>query len=444
MADRKSQSTTIGLERLVLDEQNPRLAKPLPQDEVLGQFAKSPKTLKLAEHLAQHGISPLDTIAVVPGVKPGRYVVKEGNRRVAALRLLSNPHLAGEDRLTSRYRKLAKDAAVPVAKDVTCIVFNGPDEVNEWILVKHSGEMGGAGTVAWDAMQRGRFNLRNKRPDQYATAYRFLDTAVAQEWISEDEANDVNVSSLTRVLKDRDVQQALMAETADDNGVTFRLAGDGPRRLAKRLVQDWRREGGLTVQKIYTKTARREYADRLKADLNLEESDDTQPRADPTTGDSSGKTTRPSRTRRGSIDRRTLVPRSFTIPVPDDLRRTAFVLQEMKALDVKRFPNAAACLFRAFIETSVNCYIRKHSVPVNAREDRLGARTEKVIAHLRKNVPDAQSAIRPVKAALSKDSSIFSISTLHEYVHNPRWHPEPDDLLKHWDTYSPFLALLWA
>ena len=441
MAVKRPYAATIKIENLLLDERNPRLPKPLPQDEALLKFAAQPKTIKLAEHLTKNGPNPLDIIGVITADKRGRYIVKEGNRRVAALRLLKNPHLAGSDRLTSKYRTLAKDATVKIDGDVPVVVFPDEKSVNEWIVVKHSGELGGAGTVPWDAMEKARFNMRAGNPDQYASAYLFLDNAVAQDWITEDEANNVNVSNLARVLKDTGVQEVLNAADSPTSGIEFRLAGEGPKKLAKRLAQDWRRDA-LTVERIYKSKDRRDYAETLKNELTLEPSGEphgagARRGASPKTGAGS------TRTRRSAAERRKLVPNSYQISIPDDLRRTAHVLREMKTLDIHKFPNAAACLFRTFIETSVNLYIQKHSVAVHPREDKLGARTEKVIAHLRQANPNAQHAIKPVKAALSKDFSIFSIGTLHEYVHNPRWHPEPDDLLKHWDNYGPFLALLW-
>jgi hypothetical protein len=109
MAAKRPYAETIKIENRILDEQNPRLPKPLLQDEALLKFAGQAKTLKLAEHLSKHGPNPLDIVGVIPADKRGRFIMKGGNRKVAALRLLKNPHLAGHDRLTGRYRKLAKD-----------------------------------------------------------------------------------------------------------------------------------------------------------------------------------------------------------------------------------------------------------------------------------------------------------------------------------------------
>ncbi len=84
----------VDIENLLLDELNPRFGKPLSQDDMLARFAADTKTQKLATHIAAHGTNPLDIPAVVAAPKRGRYVMKEGNRRLSALKLLNNPHLS--------------------------------------------------------------------------------------------------------------------------------------------------------------------------------------------------------------------------------------------------------------------------------------------------------------------------------------------------------------
>jgi len=437
---------TLDIESLVLDEQNPRFAKPLPQDEMIAHLAASPKTLKLAAHIAAHGISPLDRVAVIPSEqKPNRYVVKEGNRRVAALKLLGNPYLARQESLVARYRNIVKDAPSLIPNRLQCAVFSDPPAVEEWILNRHTGENEGAGIVGWDSMQRGRFNMRSGRSEQHAAAFRYLDDAVSREWITENEANSVNVSSLTRVLKDREVQRILHGKAGPD-GVVFRLAGDGGKRLARRLVEDWSKDGGLRVEVIYNKGKRRQYAEGLQAGLNLKEDPSATHEAPPDAeGGAAPGAAEPKKPRSLAPQARTaLVPRSFRVFAPAKLHRVDPILWELKHLRLATYPNAIAVLFRTFIEMSVNGYLEKYSLPRN-QSDKLSQRTERAIKHLEDTRGDAvRRAIKPVRAAFSTPDSLFSLATLHEYVHNPQWHPVPSELRRHWDNYEPFLALLWA
>ncbi len=48
-----------------------------------------PKIIKLAGHISQKGISPMPI--VVSKDNEGRWVVRDGNKRITALKVLNNP-----------------------------------------------------------------------------------------------------------------------------------------------------------------------------------------------------------------------------------------------------------------------------------------------------------------------------------------------------------------
>jgi len=52
MAANAPERRLISVEQLVLDEINPRFAKPLSQDQMLAHLAAMTKNLELAEHIA--------------------------------------------------------------------------------------------------------------------------------------------------------------------------------------------------------------------------------------------------------------------------------------------------------------------------------------------------------------------------------------------------------
>src|SRR5438552_3465736 len=110
----------IALTALILDTDNPRLEiQQNHRDAVRELFRTEPKKmLRLAEDIEQHGmLNPLEKVGASPSEEhDGRYVVHEGNRRVAALLALQTPDLvagaineAGQKRirgLSVRYLKV--------------------------------------------------------------------------------------------------------------------------------------------------------------------------------------------------------------------------------------------------------------------------------------------------------------------------------------------------
>ena len=436
-------TTEVEIEKLLLDEANPRFGKPLSQDDMLARFAGDSRTQKLAAHIAANGVNPLDIPAIVAGPKPGRYVMKEGNRRLAAIKLLTNPHLGTEDRIVSRYRALAKSAkksAVP--KKLLCMLFPQASDSEEWMLIKHGGQIEGAGTVGWDGIQRGRFNIRSGRTEQYSAAIGFLDEAIENQWITEDDANDVNISSLARVLNDKHVQRDLNLKV-DKGQVSVHLKKDGPERLARRLVTDWRKDSGLKVEEIYDQDKRKTYANRLRAELDLE--DGPAPTGSAAKGSKAGKAARKGKGQASSASRKGIIPRTFQISLPSGYERVGVIVSELKKLDAHKFPNASAVIFRTLFEISVHRYLKANSLPAN-QTDHLRTLTERAITHLTANHADpneVKQAVKPVRTGFSVPGGLFAIQTFNEYVHNPKWHPIASELRSQWDNFSAFLKLLW-
>ncbi len=229
----------------------------------------------------------------------------------------------------------------------------------------------------------------------------------------------------------------------DSVQVTFGLAKDGPERLVKRLVSDWRRDSGLKVEEIYDQEKRKAYAARIRAELDLE---------DGTTTSSSkkGKSAQAAKKSKGqghghAASRKGIVPRSFHVAFPSGSERVAAVLAEMKRLDTQKFPNASAVIFRTFFEISVLHYLKKHQLPAN-QSDTLKQVTERAITHLTANHPrpnDVKDAVKPVRAGFSVRDGLFGIQTFHDYVHSAKRHPLPTELRSQWDNFSDFLKLLW-
>ena len=83
----------IAVTALLLDSKNPRMeVQPGHRDAIRALFAEDPKfMLNLVEDVVKNGLSPLENIGVSPGQEGRFYIVREGNRRVAALCVFHSP-----------------------------------------------------------------------------------------------------------------------------------------------------------------------------------------------------------------------------------------------------------------------------------------------------------------------------------------------------------------
>lgn len=105
----------LPLSALHLDPQNPRLPAELHsanEDELLVFIAETYDALAVARSIALHGYFASEPLIVIPHGNH-EYLVVEGNRRLAALRILSDPSLADNLDDAAEWRTLAEGVQLP-------------------------------------------------------------------------------------------------------------------------------------------------------------------------------------------------------------------------------------------------------------------------------------------------------------------------------------------
>ena len=82
------------IDQLLLNSENPRNESAANQRDALQKILddQEEKLFVLAEDIVEAGLSPMDRMLVLREKKDSeRFIVLEGNRRIAALKILSNP-----------------------------------------------------------------------------------------------------------------------------------------------------------------------------------------------------------------------------------------------------------------------------------------------------------------------------------------------------------------
>jgi predicted RNA-binding protein len=156
----------IKIDNLQFDENNARIPTQKSQLGALTSLLKEQslsggknKIINLVEDISQHGIGPHENFIVEESSHDkDKYIVLEGNRRLAALKLLNDPQLCKVLSLNTveRHRK-----SYTKIDTVICVVLDRAS-AKTWIQRKHAGEMDGRGTVSWTRIQRLRSGERTK------------------------------------------------------------------------------------------------------------------------------------------------------------------------------------------------------------------------------------------------------------------------------------------
>lgn len=156
---------TIKIDDLYLALDNPRFTDSQNENEELEKMVseQGTKLTVLAEDIIEHGLNPLDTTAVYPSEKnKGKYIVAEGNRRIAVIKILNDPSLIASYDLPI-YNKFAKLKSKYVSIDEidTWLFGNSADPaLSHWIEIRHMGEQKGKGTSTWNSIQKERFDQK--------------------------------------------------------------------------------------------------------------------------------------------------------------------------------------------------------------------------------------------------------------------------------------------
>lgn len=160
---------TLNIRQLDLDLSNPRAT---PQNDPIAALSSllavendGEKVYELARDICETGtLDPGDRLYVMPSNIQGRYTVLDGNRRLAALSLLSGAGwIDREDieitpSIRSRFKRLKTDFADRWPTEVDVVVFENREEADHFIRLRHTGENSGAGRSAWSALQIARFD----------------------------------------------------------------------------------------------------------------------------------------------------------------------------------------------------------------------------------------------------------------------------------------------
>ncbi|WP_433344766.1 hypothetical protein [Micromonospora sp. CA-111912] len=149
--------------QVILDRENPRLPDGTTSDReainlLLDDDAED--LVALARDMARSGQTNPAELPIAIKIGP-KYLVLEGNRRFAALKLMSDPVLADDEAHQKSFRRAAALGIPP--KTVFTLVASSREEADYWIVLRHTGENNGRGVKRWSAGQSANHRRRNNK-----------------------------------------------------------------------------------------------------------------------------------------------------------------------------------------------------------------------------------------------------------------------------------------
>ncbi|MBR1391664.1 MAG: ParB N-terminal domain-containing protein [Lachnospiraceae bacterium] len=143
----------IKIDLLLFDPENPRIPLELQgkngEDQIIQYMVKFGNVTELMLSIAELGYSDAEPLLVVKS-ESEKYIVVEGNRRLAALKLLNNPSLT--DLRTKTIHDIIHNAAVDIPAEVPCIVYQNREGILDYLGYRHI-----TGVKDWGALEKARY-----------------------------------------------------------------------------------------------------------------------------------------------------------------------------------------------------------------------------------------------------------------------------------------------
>ncbi len=451
----------IPIQNLLIDLQNPRYDPRTNQREALMTLAREQgnKLAALAEDIInESGLNPAELPMVMPSGDGTSFIVMEGNRRIAALKLLLSPSLASglnlTDSLLRKFKSLHDRAKESLSSEILCVIFESREEARHWIDLRHTGENGGVGIVSWDGVQAQRF--RGASPSLQAVEYARHSNLLDDD--TKKKLPKIAITNIERVLNTPDVRKILGVDVKN-NELIFKEPEEIviPRLAA--IVSDIANKK-KKVTHLDTKDQRIEYAKEIVE--NPAQRVDKPSSANNPNG-VGASTTDSGKPRKGTkslpVHRKTLIPKGLGLTIA--VARLNKIFDELKRLDVSLYANSCAVLFRVFLELSVDEFAETNSIslklvipsrintkgeriPESEKEFSLREKIKTVADYMESEKICEVDELRGVRMVVSNRDHVLSIDSLNAYVHNRNVSPSDTDLKTSWDNLEVFIKRLWG
>ena len=209
----------LKISELVNYYENPRHAIGSSEEDTLKKLFDAvgiQYMLNLAEDVQRNGLLGNQQIVVVYSETIHKYVVYEGNRRVAAIKLLLAPeHFGFLDRATiEKAKKIRQQGEIPDV--INCYITN--EEEAFFIMERlHSGEDKGRGTKQWTPREKEVFKVRQSHEKNLSY---LIDFYVKKYFDGFDITTILPFTTIQRIFNNREVKKEIGLDIANESSFT--------------------------------------------------------------------------------------------------------------------------------------------------------------------------------------------------------------------------------
>jgi len=366
------------------------------------------------------------------GPEADGFVVFDGNRRTCCMKLLTNPQLAPSESWVEFYSDLNSPEVNEAFRQVECEVEEDLEVIDETLLRRHTGSQDGVGQSPWDPEGKSFFLQRTGKasvglgesiervlkaeqliPAELSLPWSNLERLFSSEPIRKRAGFSFSGGELT-YLTDKQKNLETLQRVAND------LAGRGKKKIV--------------LNDLWNNAKKGQYLDQLKSEGVMIDAVTVRPPDPDPQSPPIEPTNPPPRTTRGPAPKdKHLISSADQNPFMHHpgTERAQNIWRELQfSLQFDQHDNAIAVLMRVLLELAIIHYAREQGL-VFGQADFFARRVSSVADSMLNRGLIEQKA-RAIIRKFESDKPIVSAHSMHQYVHNPDYHPARSDLKAIW------------
>jgi hypothetical protein len=386
----------------------------------------------LAQDIVEKG-----TIYEPPLVGPDgdSFIVFDGNRRITCLKLLERPSRAPSVELRQFFEGLQALKGSAAFEKVMCQVEADRDRIDEILLRRHTGTMGGVGQSRWDDRMKKNFVDRTGKGPGLDVAEEVEKRLAAADKLPG--RRKIPRSTLNRLLSSEAFRNRFGISVRKGK-FEFTHSEDVALGALQRVASDLAHKE-ITLNHVWDIAGKRKYVDSLDAEGILPTIKDVVSGEVAADRPAPTRKTKPANAPRAEKRWKLIENLEYGIPWDGKHHRHRAIWEELQfKLELSEHPNAISVLTRVLIEISVDTYIETHKVAAADPNEPL----VKKIAKVARDLAEKERITRKYADDIDKlrKEDIVSTHTLNRFVHSPNFTPSPDHMTAIWDTLSDFVV----
>lgn len=466
---------------LLLDPLNPRIPpsdEQLDQRSLIADLVFHDKVFDLAKSIVDNGYFPVELLIVIKD--NDKYYVVEGNRRLAALRLLVNPSSAPTNQV-KKFAALSSRIDIESVKKVKVIIAPSREAATPIIMSRHTKVQ----IESWEPLMKAKYYRQLLKggmteeglSGQYGVPPQDIVNALKlyemyQIACSLDLPDDVGgivrnprdfpATTLQRFYDNQFVQDFLGIEFNEQDKLTGRINVDEFKKGFGKIVSDIAR-GAVTTRHINKREDAKKYLNSFaaqdapdKTKKGWFDSDTLINPTDARKGVDIKKEPVKEKQKR-SYKQKGLFPGS--LPCEIENQRINKIFKELRKLSVEDYPNAIALLFRSLFEMCLYHYFQKTgelTVLIQKERERREKKHQSIsrdwqppmslmIKHLISDdckLLNDPSIIKVLEIFISSSDAFFSKDSLDTFVHSKYYNPTEPMLRHYWGQLEDLMRLI--